>query len=122
MKLVYVTLILYNLVKFIIALRLFKLFFKHHVLLCKYFLSKCSRVKNPEKEEVVALPQICTVKLYNFDVIVLTETWLDNNILSSKLFDKSYTVSRSDREDTGFHNFESTLITMKKKIHSKRTT
>lgn len=39
----------------------------------------------------------------NFDVIVLTETWLNKNILSSELFDDRYIVYRRDRESTGFH-------------------
>lgn len=34
----------------------------------------------------------------NYDIIALTETWLNSNVNSSELFDNRYTVFRSDRD------------------------
>lgn len=36
-------------------------------------------------------------------MLVLTETWLNNCIHSSELFDQRYIVFRRDRETSGFH-------------------
>lgn len=59
----------------------------------------------------------------NYDVIILTETWLNSNVLSSELFDDRYEVYRRDRETTGFqHNKDGggVLIAINKKINSTR--
>lgn len=58
----------------------------------------------------------------NYDVVVLTETWLNSNILSSELFDDRYEVYRRDRVTTGFHNNKDgggVLIAVSKKFNSK---
>ncbi|CAB3251213.1 unnamed protein product [Arctia plantaginis] len=39
----------------------------------------------------------------NYDIIVLTETWLNSSVLSTELFDDRYVVYRRDRESSGFH-------------------
>lgn len=39
----------------------------------------------------------------SFDVIILTETWLNSSIFDSELFDNRYLVYRRDRETSGFH-------------------
>lgn len=39
-----------------------------------------------------------TILCNNFDIICLTETWLDDAVLSSELFDDRYCVLRRDRD------------------------
>lgn len=39
----------------------------------------------------------------NYDILVLTETWLKDSVFSSELFDSRYKVFRRDRETSGFH-------------------
>lgn len=39
-----------------------------------------------------------TVLVNNYDIICLTETWLDDTIMSSELFDERYCVIRRDRD------------------------
>lgn len=58
----------------------------------------------------------------NYDVLVLTETWLNSSVLSSELFDDRYVVYRRDRETTGFHPNKDgggVLIAVSTKISSK---
>lgn len=59
----------------------------------------------------------------SFDVIILTETWLNSNIYDSELFDERYKVYRRDRESTKF-SFRSdgggVLIAVTKSIKSYR--
>lgn len=65
----------------------------------------------------------CNLCNMNYDVIVLTETWLNSNILSSELFDDRYEVYRRDRETTGFQNNKDgggVLIAINKNINSAR--
>lgn len=38
----------------------------------------------------------------NYDIIVLTETWLNDSVLSRELFDDRYVVYRRDRQTSGF--------------------
>jgi hypothetical protein len=40
----------------------------------------------------------CTASTYDYDLIILTETWLHKNISSAEFFDASYTVFRRDRD------------------------
>lgn len=59
----------------------------------------------------------------NYDVIVLTETWLNNNIGNSELFDDRYEVYRRDRETTLSHFKKEgggVLIAVRKNINSTR--
>lgn len=39
-----------------------------------------------------------SLSLYNFDIILLTETWLSSDIANSELFDDRYSVYRKDRD------------------------
>ena len=39
----------------------------------------------------------CTSSSYEYDIIILTETWLKKDILSAEFFDNSYAVYRKDR-------------------------
>lgn len=59
----------------------------------------------------------------DYDVIVLSETWLNNSIFDLELFDNRYIVYRRDRETTGFHSFKNgggVLIAVAKHLKSKR--
>lgn len=59
----------------------------------------------------------------NYDVLILTETWLNNSVLSSELFDDRYVVYRRDRETAGFHSYKDgggVLIAVSTKINSVR--
>lgn len=59
---------------------------------------------------------------HNFDIIVLTETWLHDGVLSSELFDDRYVVYRRDRYTSGFHSFKSgggVLVAVNKKLNSR---
>lgn len=59
----------------------------------------------------------------NFDVIVLSETWLNGSVFDSELFDKRYVVYRRDRETSGFHpkkDAGGVLIAVSKLIPSRR--
>lgn len=61
----------------------------------------------------------------NYDIIVLTETWLNSSVLSSELFDGRYVVYRRDRESSGLVQGKEgggVLIAVLKKINSKRVT
>lgn len=55
--------------------------------------------------------------------MILTETWLNNCILSAELFDKRNNVFRRNKADTGFHNTEDggeVLIAVAKKFVATR--
>lgn len=59
----------------------------------------------------------------NFDMVVLTETWLNSGIQDAELFDNRYIVYRRDRENSGFHskkNGGGVLIAVTKNLSSKR--
>jgi hypothetical protein len=59
----------------------------------------------------------------NYEVIILTETWLNDGILNEELFDDRYVVYRRDRSSTGFHGNKDgggVLIAILKSIHSVR--
>lgn len=59
----------------------------------------------------------------DFDVLVITETWLNTNILNSELFNKNYNVYRRDRESTVHREKKDgggVLIAVSNKYHSKR--
>lgn len=61
--------------------------------------------------------------LSEFDIIVLSETWLRNDILDSELFNNDYFVYRRDRESSGFHSKKTgggVLIAVSKKYNSYR--
>lgn len=58
-----------------------------------------------------------------YDVIILTETWIDRSVFSAELFDDRYTVFRRDRETTGFHHDKragGVLIAVSKKFNARR--
>lgn len=70
-----------------------------------------------------------TVDIYNnvvcnnFDVIVLTETWLNGSVLDRELFDNRYEVYRRDRESSGFHSSRDgggVLIAVSRRYKSSR--
>lgn len=64
--------------------------------------------------------QICC---NDYDIVILVETWLNNNILSHELFDNRYTVYRRDRETSSHHNKKDgggVLIAVNNKYISKR--
>ena len=42
-----------------------------------------------------------SVTMHNFDIIALTETWLDDSVHNAELFDNRYTVLRRDRGSRG---------------------
>ncbi|CAG4925283.1 unnamed protein product [Colias eurytheme] len=59
----------------------------------------------------------------DYDIIILTETWLNSNILSSELVDDRYVVYRRDRETSGFHPNKDgggVLIAVLRKFNSYR--
>ncbi|KAL0803350.1 hypothetical protein ABMA28_017413 [Loxostege sticticalis] len=59
----------------------------------------------------------------NFDVIILTETWLNDGILDTELFDHKYSVYRRDREVGGSSKKKDgggVLVAVLKSLHSKR--
>ena len=58
----------------------------------------------------------------NYDVICLTETWLNSNIFSEELFDDRYVVYRRDRETTMSSSKEGggVLAAVSKKLISSR--
>lgn len=58
----------------------------------------------------------------NYDVIVLTETWLNSNIFTSELFDSRYTVHRKDRVISGSSKSDGggVVIAVSNKIQSSR--
>lgn len=59
------------------------------------------------------------LSLESYDIVVLTETWLNSGVLSSELFDDRYTVYRRDR-DGRKKDGGGVLIAILKKINSKR--
>lgn len=59
------------------------------------------------------------VSCENYDVIILTETWLNDSILSSELFDDRYVVYRRDR-DKRKKDGGGVLIAVLRKINSIR--
>lgn len=65
------------------------------------------------------------VAINNYDIIVLTETWLNEDVLSTELFDSRYAVFRRDRCSTGFHSKKEgggVLIAVSKRLSAKRMT
>ena len=57
----------------------------------------------------------CTSTSYDYDVIILTETWLKNDRLNAEYFDDSYAVYRKDRT---FKRGGGVLIALKNKLFS----
>lgn len=55
---------------------------------------------------------------FSYDIIVLTETWLSNNILSTEVFSNSYTVFRKDRckEKTGMDRGGGVLVAIRSSL------
>lgn len=63
---------------------------------------------------------VCTSE---YDIIVLTETWLHEGVSSSELFDDRYIVYRRDRASSGFHYNKiggGVLIAVNKKLDSRQ--
>jgi hypothetical protein len=61
--------------------------------------------------------------ILDYDVIILSETWLRSDILDSELFDNNFSVYRRDRRSSGFHGNKSgggVLIAVSKKFSSCR--
>lgn len=59
----------------------------------------------------------------NFDIIVLTETWLNSNVFSSELFDERYVIYRRDRNRSGSclgREGGGVLVAVAKRLSSKR--
>lgn len=59
----------------------------------------------------------------NYDIIVLTETWLNSSVFCSELFDERYVVYRRDRSNAELiHKSEGggVLVAISRQIHSKR--
>ncbi|KAJ0172146.1 hypothetical protein K1T71_012119 [Dendrolimus kikuchii] len=59
----------------------------------------------------------------SYDVIVLSETWLNNNILNTELFNDNYVVYRRDRDLSSFNSKKDgggVLIAVTKSINSVR--
>lgn len=59
----------------------------------------------------------------DFDVIVLTETWLNSGVTDNELFDSRYIVYRRDRESSGFHTKKEgggVLVAVSKRLKSFR--
>lgn len=61
----------------------------------------------------------------NYDVILLTETWLKSTVLSSELFDERYIVYRKNRDDANNKSRRKkdgggVLIAVSRKLSSKR--
>lgn len=59
------------------------------------------------------------LSLENYDIVILTETWLNSSVLSTELFDDRYIVYRRDR-DGRKKDGGGVLIAVLKKINSKR--
>jgi hypothetical protein len=62
---------------------------------------------------------------HNYDIVILTETWLYDCIQSDELFDERYIVYRRDRQSTGFHSTKKgggVLVAVLKTIKSVRKT
>jgi hypothetical protein len=55
----------------------------------------------------------------NYDLIVLTETWLHGGIISCEIFDDRYTVYRSDRGGDGRQRGGGVLIAVKRSLQSE---
>lgn len=59
----------------------------------------------------------------DYDVITLSETWLNSSVFDSELFDNRYVVYRRDRETTGFHskkNGGGVCIAVSRRFNSRR--
>lgn len=56
----------------------------------------------------------------DFDIIILTETWLCDGVLNTELFDQRYTVHRRDRAHSLKKDGGGILIAIRKSINSKR--
>lgn len=59
----------------------------------------------------------------NYDVVILSETWLNSSVFDSELFDSRYVVYRRDRETSGFHSAKNgggVLIAVTKRFSSRR--
>lgn len=54
----------------------------------------------------------------DYDIIIFTETWLNNTIFDAEIFDPRYTVHRRDREYTGRGG--GILIAVSNRISSQR--
>lgn len=56
-----------------------------------------------------------------FEVVALTETWIQQDVLNSELFPDNYTVYRSDRnlQLTNYHTGGGTLLACKNNIKSE---
>ncbi|CAH2096629.1 unnamed protein product [Euphydryas editha] len=66
---------------------------------------------------------LCNISCTNYDILVLTETWLNDKINDEELFDNRYTVYRRDRETTGFHPEKEgggVLVAVSNRFHSTR--
>ena len=55
----------------------------------------------------------------SYDIVILTETWLNDSVMSAELFDSRYVVYRRDR-DSKKKDGGGVLIAVLKKINSKR--
>ncbi|CAG9790399.1 unnamed protein product [Diatraea saccharalis] len=55
---------------------------------------------------------------HNYDIIILTETWLIENISESEMFDTRYRVFRSDRDRiaSGRHDGGGVLIAVRREL------
>jgi hypothetical protein len=65
------------------------------------------------------------LSICNFDIVVLTETWLSSKVMSSELFDDRYVVFRRDRKSKANNRVEvggGVLIAVSKKIQAKEIT
>ena len=65
----------------------------------------------------------CNLSRTRYDLIILTETWLNCGILSTELFDDNYVVFRRDREESRTMTKKEgggVLIAVSKSIRSKR--
>lgn len=59
----------------------------------------------------------------NYDIIIISETWLNSSVQSSELFDDRYVVYRRDRENSSLQSGKEgggVLIAVTKRINSKR--
>lgn len=68
----------------------------------------------------------CNISHCNYDLIIFTETWLNNSVLSSELFIDKYKVYRRDRNSSKYCQTKSdgggVLIAVSNKIQSRRIT
>lgn len=65
----------------------------------------------------------CNLSCCNYDVIILTETWLNNKIFNNEIFDDRYVIYRRDRESLVNNKKKDgggVLIAVRRWIHSKR--